>query len=59
MNPTVVTTALNDEANLPGLAFGGGLSFANDAGFYIGLDYSWKYMGVLGSTNFFTFELAW
>jgi len=59
IDPTTVQTGLNDEANLQGLAFGGGLSFANDAGFYLGLDCSWKYMGVLGSTNFFTFEITW
>jgi hypothetical protein len=59
IEPTQVTTALNDEANLQGLAVGGGLSYSTDAGFSIGLDYAYKYMGVLGGTNFFTLEVGW
>ena len=59
IEPTTVATALNDEANLQGLAFGGGLGFASESGFSIGLAYAWKYLGVLGSTNFFTFAIGW
>jgi len=59
INPTQLTTALNDEANLQGLAVGGGLSYGTDAGFSVGLDYAYRYMGVLGGTNFFTLEVGW
>ena len=59
LDPTLITTALNDEANLQGLAFGGGLSYGTDEGFSVGLDYAWRYMGVLGGTNFFTLEVGW
>lgn len=59
IDPTQIATALNDEANLQGLAVGGGLSYATDAGFAVGLDYAYKYMGVLGGTNFFTLEVGW
>ena len=59
INPTTITTALNDEANLQGLAVGGGLRYATDGGFLVGLDYAYRYMGVLGGTNFFTLEVGW
>jgi hypothetical protein len=59
LSPTdPATTALNDEENLQGLAFGGGLNY-NSGNFNLGLDYAWKYMGVLGSTNFFSVSLGW
>jgi hypothetical protein len=51
-------TALDDEEKLQGLAVGGGLNY--DTGtFSLGLDYAFRYMGVLGGTNFFTFSLGW
>jgi Uncharacterised protein family (UPF0164) len=52
------TTALNDEENLQGLAFGGGVNYAS-GNFNLGLDYAWKYLGVLGGTNFFSVSLGW
>jgi len=52
------TTALQDEERLQGLAFGGGLNYAPE-GFNIGLDYAWKYLGVLGGTNFFSVTVGW
>jgi hypothetical protein len=53
-------TALNDEENLQGLAFGGGLMYAgSESGFNLGLDYAYKYLGILGPTNFFSFTLGW
>jgi len=52
------TTALLDEENLQGLAFGGGLNYQT-GNFRLGVDYAWKYMGVLGSTNFFSFNIGW
>jgi hypothetical protein len=56
IDPT--TTALSDEENLQGLAFGGGLNYGN-GNFNLGLDYAWKYLGVLGGTNFFSVSLGW
>ncbi len=53
------TTALSDEETLQGLALGGGLNYATEGGFSLGLDYAWKYMGVLGGTNFFSVSLGW
>jgi hypothetical protein len=52
-------TALNDEENLQGLAFGGGLNYAAGGDFNLGLDYAWKYLGVLGGTNFFSVSVGW
>jgi hypothetical protein len=53
-------TALNDEENLQGLALGGGLMYAGaESGFNLSLDYAYKYMGILGPTNFFSFTLGW
>jgi hypothetical protein len=51
-------TALTDEENLQGLAAGGGLSYASE-NFSLGLDYAYKYMGVLGPTNFFSVSVGW
>jgi hypothetical protein len=51
-------TALNDEENLQGLAFGGGLNYLS-GNFSLGVDYAFKYMGVLGGTNFVSFTLGW
>jgi hypothetical protein len=51
-------TALNDEENLQGLAFGGGLNYASE-GFDLGFDYAWKYHGILGGTNFFSVSVGW
>jgi hypothetical protein len=52
-------TALNDEETLQGLAFGGGVGYTSEGGFGLALDYAYKYMGVLGPTNFFSFSLNW
>ena len=52
------TTALGDEENLQGLALGGGLNYGT-GNFNVGFDYAWKYLGVLGSTNFFSVTLGW
>ena len=41
-------------------AFGGGLMYgAGNGGFSLGLDYAYKYLGILGPTNFFSFTLGW
>jgi hypothetical protein len=52
------TTALGDEENLQGLALGGGLNYGT-GNFNVGFDYAWKYLGVLGATNFFSVSLGW
>jgi hypothetical protein len=51
-------TALGDEENLHGLAFGGGLNYGSPD-FSLGFDYAYKYMGVLGGTNFFSLSVGW
>jgi hypothetical protein len=60
LDPQTSTTALSDEENLQGLAFGGGLLYGgNGNGFGLSLDYAYKYLGILGPTNFFSFSLGW
>ena len=60
LTPSTSTTALSDEENLQGLAFGGGLMYGgNGNGFGLSLDYAYKYLGILGPTNFFSFSLGW
>jgi hypothetical protein len=60
LDPTTSTTGLSDEESLQGLAFGGGLQYGgNGNGFGLSLDYAYKYLGILGPTNFFSFSLGW
>ena len=60
LSPTALATGLDDEQNLSGLAFGGGLLYGgNGSGFGLSLDYAYKYLGILGPTNFFSFSLGW
>jgi len=54
----VAGSQLNEEASYQGTAFGGGLAYTTES-FNLGFDYAWKYMGILGSTNFFTFSIGW
>jgi hypothetical protein len=56
VNPN--STALSDEEKLQGLALGGGINYES-GNFNLGLDYAWKYLGVLGGTNFFSVTLGW
>ena len=58
LKPAQLSTALNDEGSLQGLAAGGGLSYAA-GNFNLGFDYAFRYMGVLGATNFFSFSVGW
>jgi hypothetical protein len=51
-------TALGDEENLQGVAFGGGLFYQTPGKFRVGLDYAYRYMGVLGGTNFFSLDFG-
>lgn len=53
-----VPTALTDEENLQGLAAGGGLMYNAD-NFLLGVDYAYKYMGILGPTHFISLSLGW
>jgi hypothetical protein len=55
---SVSGSQLNGEQSWQGTAFGGGLAYATE-GFNIGFDYAWRYMGILGSTNYFTFSIGW
>jgi hypothetical protein len=52
------STALSDEENLHGAAVGGGLNFTS-GNFNLGVDYAYKYLGILGGTNFFSFSIGW
>jgi len=51
-------SAMGDEENLQGLALGGGLMYGS-GNFNLGFDYAYKYLGVLGPTNFFTLSVGW
>ncbi len=53
-----IPTAMNDEENLQGMAGGGGL-FYETPGFLLGVDYAFKYMGVLGGTHYLSLSLGW
>jgi hypothetical protein len=53
-----IPTGLEDEENLQGLAFGGGIFYQTPGKFRIGLDYAYRYMGILGGTNFFSLDLG-
>jgi hypothetical protein len=55
---SVSGSQLNEEQSYQGTAFGGGLSYTTES-FNLGFDYAWRYMGILGSTNFFTFSIGW
>jgi hypothetical protein len=59
VDPVSSQTALGDEEKLQGLAFGGGLQYGAGTGFGLSLDYAYKYLGILGPTNFFSFSLGW
>jgi hypothetical protein len=49
---------LENDEQLQGLAFGGGLTY-DTPGLLVGFDYAWKKLGLLGNTNFFTVTLGW
>jgi hypothetical protein len=55
-NPAL--TAMGDEENLQGLAVGGGVNYGT-GNFSLGVDYAYKYLGILGGTNFFTLSVGW
>jgi hypothetical protein len=53
-----IQTALNDEENLQGSAAGGGLFYDTES-FLLGVDYAFKYMGILGATHFVSLSVGW
>ena len=55
---TASSTTLSGKENLHGAAFGGGLNYGS-GNFTLGVDYAYKYLGILGATNFFSFSLGW
>ncbi len=58
-NPSgAVPTALNDEETLQGSAAGGGLFYDTES-VLLGVDYAFKYMGILGATHFVSFSIGW
>ena len=58
LEPALNPTGLGDEENLQGLAAGGGLMYQT-GNFSLGVDYAYKYMGILGPTHFISFGLGW
>ncbi len=58
LSPSTLGTNLDDEENLQGLAAGGGISYGT-GNFNLAVDYSYKYMGILGPTHFVSFGLGW
>lgn len=53
------TTDLSGREDLDGLAVGGGLTYRGRGGFGISVDYAYRYLGVLGGTNYFSATLNW
>ncbi len=55
---SAVPTDVSGDENLQGIAAGGGLAY-DSPHVLLGFDYAYKYMGVLGSTHFFSVSLGW
>ncbi|NIM52521.1 MAG: PorV/PorQ family protein [Gemmatimonadales bacterium] len=51
-------TALSSDEDLDGLALGGGLGYSRGS-FYLGLDYAYRHLGILGGTNVFSATVYW
>jgi hypothetical protein len=58
ISPTAFATTLNSDENTDGLAFGGGLAFAQST-FGLSVDYAYRDLGLLGTTNFFSATIHW
>jgi hypothetical protein len=52
------TTQLSGQENKQGLAGGGGINYKTGT-FRLGVDYAYRYMGILGGTHFLSFDLGW
>ncbi|MFQ5549715.1 MAG: hypothetical protein ACE5FJ_00585, partial [Gemmatimonadales bacterium] len=56
--PTAFQTTLSSDEDLDGLAVGGGIGY--DSGtFHLSVDYAYRHMGLLGTTNFFSATVNW
>jgi len=55
---TASTSQLVNKQDLQGLAGGGGINYKAGT-FKLGVDYAYKYMGILGGTHFISFDLGW
>jgi len=58
IGPTTLSTSLNGEENWQGAALGGGLIYGT-GNFSLGVDYAYRYLGILGPTHFVSFGLGW
>jgi hypothetical protein len=56
--PTAFATTLASDENTDGLALGGGLGFMQGS-FHMTVDYAYKDLGLLGTTNFFSATINW
>jgi hypothetical protein len=56
--PTAFATTLASDENTDGLALGGGLGFMSGS-FQMAVDYAYKDLGLLGTTNFFSAKINW
>jgi hypothetical protein len=52
-------TALSGKENRDGLALGGGIAYRASAGFGLSVDYAYRDLGILGTTNFFSATIHW
>ena len=52
------TTGLSSQENSDGVAFGGGITYSR-APFMIAIDYAFRDLGILGSTNFYSATIHW
>ncbi len=57
-NQAGFATGLSGKESQQGLAAGFGVGYKKSA-FGLGFDYAWRSLGVLGSTNFLSFVVAW
>lgn len=56
--PSAFTTTLASDENTDGLALGGGIGFMQGS-FHMAVDYAYKDLGLLGTTNFFSAKITW
>jgi hypothetical protein len=58
VEPAGFQTDLESDEMLDGLAAGGGIAYAR-GDFYLGVDYAYRHMGILGGTNVFSATVHW
>ncbi len=54
----LTTSASSGSFTAQGIALGGGIGY-DRRNFRLGFDYAWKDLGLLGNTNFFSFNIGW